>query len=375
MYHKIKHIIGNNLINVAGWKTKRRIVVFESDDWGAIRMPDIQARNSLLSKFPYSFSAATYDKVDNLANSTDLAELFDVLQNFKDINGRHPKFTLNTIVANPDFNKIKNTDFQQYYYTPFIKTLDSYRNHEGTFDVWKEGISRGLIKPQLHGREHLNVTLWMKCLKDNITEVHESYKYNTWNSKLGNGKRLDVAFNYEDKNDLLFISESITEAADLFCSIFGYRSESFIAPAYTWDSKIEDFLHDSGVKYIQGGVFQLLPEYERQLMNKKTLLHYMGQKNRNGQIYLIRNAHFEPVLDTHYDVVDLTMNYLERIFRWNKPAIISTHRLNYIGNLEPQNRVDTLGKLKTLLTLMLIKYPDIEFFSSDELGKIIQNSQ
>ena len=34
-----KQTITHNLLNIPGWNTKRRIVVFESDDWGAIRMP------------------------------------------------------------------------------------------------------------------------------------------------------------------------------------------------------------------------------------------------------------------------------------------------------------------------------------------------
>ena len=29
----------NNLVNYNGWQTNRKIIVFESDDWGAIRTP------------------------------------------------------------------------------------------------------------------------------------------------------------------------------------------------------------------------------------------------------------------------------------------------------------------------------------------------
>ena len=32
--------IKNNLINIPGYRSKRKLVVFESDDWGAIRMKD-----------------------------------------------------------------------------------------------------------------------------------------------------------------------------------------------------------------------------------------------------------------------------------------------------------------------------------------------
>ena len=36
MLDKIKRHISN----IPGWRTNRKLVVFESDDWGSIRMPD-----------------------------------------------------------------------------------------------------------------------------------------------------------------------------------------------------------------------------------------------------------------------------------------------------------------------------------------------
>ena len=35
----LKQTITHNLLNIPGWRTKRHIVVIESDDWGSIRMP------------------------------------------------------------------------------------------------------------------------------------------------------------------------------------------------------------------------------------------------------------------------------------------------------------------------------------------------
>lgn len=44
---RFKQRITHNLFNIPGWHTKRHIVVFESDDWGAIRMPSLEAFNAL----------------------------------------------------------------------------------------------------------------------------------------------------------------------------------------------------------------------------------------------------------------------------------------------------------------------------------------
>ena len=42
MFVDLKHRLSNIIYNIPGWRTKRHIVVIESDDWGAIRMPSRQ---------------------------------------------------------------------------------------------------------------------------------------------------------------------------------------------------------------------------------------------------------------------------------------------------------------------------------------------
>ena len=44
----IKRQITHNLLNIPGWYTKRKLVVIESDDWGAIRMPSKEIYNQFL---------------------------------------------------------------------------------------------------------------------------------------------------------------------------------------------------------------------------------------------------------------------------------------------------------------------------------------
>jgi hypothetical protein len=60
-------------------------------------------------------------------------------------------------------------------------------------------------------------------------------------------------------------------------------------------------------------------------------------------------------------------------FKWNKPAVISTHRVNYIGALYKENRENGLRKLSTLLKQIVRIWPDAEFITSAELGEIISN--
>ena len=43
-----KSLLSAHASNVPGWRTKRKIVVIESDDWGSIRMSSLEAFNNLL---------------------------------------------------------------------------------------------------------------------------------------------------------------------------------------------------------------------------------------------------------------------------------------------------------------------------------------
>ena len=53
-----------------------------------------------------------------------------------------------------------------------------------------------------------------------------------------------------------------------------------------------------------------------------------------------------------------------------KPAIISTHRINFVSQENPENGKG-LEKLEELLAKLVNKYPDIEFISKKELLEIM----
>jgi hypothetical protein len=66
------------------------------------------------------------------------------------------------------------------------------------------------------------------------------------------------------------------------------------------------------------------------------------------------------------------MKEIEVSFKYKKPAIISSHRVNFIGSIQPDNRDKNLKLLSDLLKQIVIKYPDVEFMSSDELLMLIK---
>lgn len=373
----LKQTITHNLLNVPGWYTKRKLVVIESDDWGAIRMPSKEAYNQFL-KEGIRVDNDPYCRYDSLANKEDLEALFDVLTSVKDKNGNYVVFTADAVVANPDFKKIREADFCEYFYEPITVTMANSPAHEHVFDLWKEGIKEGIFHPQFHGREHLNVTKWLAVLregKDFVTK--RAFELGTFGLTSNVSPNIQGnymgAFDSAREKDIIMYKHVIESGLDLFKQIFGYQSESFIATTYTWSPLIEPFLKENGVKYLQGMVTQKIPIDDGcSFTYRKT--NFQGTYSNSGLIYLMRNCYFEPSQNPNFDWLNDCLNRVNIAFRWGKAAVISSHRLNFIGNIDVQNKDRNLVLFRKLLNEIVKKWPDVEFISSDELGKNIEGN-
>ncbi|WP_158860031.1 hypothetical protein [Lunatibacter salilacus] len=362
----------NYTINFLGKKISEKIIVIESDDWGTVRMSSIEAFQNLIKK-GYHVNQCPYNTNDALECNKDLETMFEFLGNVKGCDGKPAIITANNIVANPDFNKIQDSDFKEYHFETFTKTLKRYPEHDQVMDLYRQGINSGVVMPQFHGREHLNVTRWMNALKNNSKAEKDVFDCKVFSPKLTQSKGYTNeymdALDFDNQNELQFQKKVIKEGLDLFEKIWGFRSESFIAPCYIWHTELEKTLATHGVKYLQGLVNQLQPK-DVQGFKYRKIYHYQGQKNNQGQRYFIRNAFFEPTIKPNYDWESDCMKRIETAFLFKKPAIISSHRLNYIGFLNPSNRGVNLKRLKNLLLGIKKKWPEVQFMSTDQLGRL-----
>lgn len=362
-----------NLSNLPGWRTKRKIVVFESDDWGAIRMPSVNALNNLTKAgiLPFDEDERRYLENDSLASESDLERLFEVLSSVKDINGNHPVFTALALVANPDFKKIRESNYTQYFYEPFTETLKKYPEHSRSFDLWKQGINQRLFIPQFHGREHLNVQNWLKALRngnaDTIT-AFENELYGITPRNPINHISYQAAFDIGDKQELIYQKAVLKEGLDLFEQLFGYRSAFFVPTNGPFNNSLEETLYRNGVKYIGASKIQNEPLGDNVF---KKRFHYIGQRNRLEQIYLTRNCLFETSSQKLKDWVDNCLSEILIAFKYKKPAVISSHRVNYIGFLNPSNSYNGLKQLHVLLNNIMKNWPEVEFLTSNEMGNLI----
>ena len=363
------------LYNMLGWRTKRHLVVIESDDWGSIRMPSREVYEEFLRR-GIRVDNDAYCKYDALATKEDLTNLFEVLQSVKDKNGHYPVITANCVVANPIFDKIKESNFTEYHYEPFIATLENSEAHQGAFDMWKEGMKAGVFHPQLHGREHLSVKKWLKILQEGHLSTRTAFELGTWGLTAQVDPTIDryymSAFDSSKDEDIAEYNNIIDDAANLFESILGYKSKSFIATTYEWSPKIDPALIRNGVEYIQCAISQKVPQDNK--APKYVYRGFQGTRTRTGLIRLFRNCFFEPSTKPRYDFVGDCLNRIEIAFRYGKAANICTHRLNFIGSIDKSNTDRTLPEFKRLLQDITKRWPDVEFITSDQLGDIIKES-
>ena len=359
--------------NLQGWNTKRKIIVIESDDWGSIRMPSKETYEKCL-KDGYHVNKTVYERYDSLASEEDLEMLFDLLSSFRDINGNHPVVTANCVVKNPDFEKIKADGFNIYHNEIITRTFSKYPKHSNCFNLWQQGIRSNIFYPQYHGREHLNVSLFMEDLRRGVPEA--LYAFNNQmpgcikkgHENIGNDYIEATKYNSDkDKEDKLKI---FLNGLEVFENLFGYKSRSMIAPNYIWSPDFDKSVFDKGIEYFQGIRKICEPGNKRKPIYHS---HFLGQENYLGQKYLIRNAFFEPSLARiNKDfTVKSCISDISAAFGMKKPAIISSHRVNFVGFIDPVNRDTSLVLFKELLSVALKKWPDIEFLTSVQLGELL----
>jgi hypothetical protein len=366
----LKKTVSRHLSNVLGWRTGRKIVVIESDDWGSTRFPNLE-RINIFKKAGYNVDKCGFSRYDCLESNSDMTELYNLLSGFRDVKGNHPIITTLNLVSNPDYTLILADNFQNYHSQDLQETARSYPDHDKIFDLYREGIDRKFVLPQFHGREHLNISRWMHDLQTGVSDTIFAAKHSvsgispTYAKKIKKGYR--TSFDLFLEGDVADHQKFVADGLIKFQTLFNYKARYFVPPNGLFSNQLLYTLKAGGVEYIGVSKIQNHPvgvdKYASQW-------HWVGQKNSLGQTYITRNAFFEPMAKKR-DWVDECMQNIKIAFLWNKPAVISTHRANYTGTIDIKNRENGLSRLHELLSAMLKKWPEVEFMSSVDLGILL----
>lgn len=370
IYKNIRHFFGKRkycfFANRGKVNIKEKIVVFESDDWGTYRTFDKKSLTRLAKHF--GDENDPFIKYDSLESKEDVERLMGVLSKHSGFDGKTPVFTMNFGFRSPNFKAIIESNYSVF----FDKDLkDSYlfANKESALTSIKKGIKGHLFEPQLHAVHHINVSEWMISLKNNTS--HKTIVDNFC---------LDYSHIIDKNRPFLFMDEMrdieknrinqyLLNANEIFKNEFGFYSSSFIPCCNVINSEKDCVFANTHIDCVQGSPYYFSFDKKR----KRYFKHSRKWKN-DGVVHLIRNCLFEPSLNSeNIDNVKECLWQIKKAFKHNKPAIICTHRLNYIGSIDYTNQLKNLDLLDILLTEIEKKYPDVIYMSSNELARRIKN--
>jgi hypothetical protein len=371
----LKAKLAKNYINARGWSSSKKYVIIESDDWGSVRMPSKEVYNKLLEN-NVEVDKFSFDKHDALESEDDLKALFETLGKFIDKKGNPAVVTAYQVVANPNFEKIEASGRKEYHFESILETYKRFSSTQGVPKLIKEGIDKRLYIPQSHGREHIHVKRYMEAINSNSEKEQLAFRYKaiiSSKSKTCNNSYVKNYFagqDYTNKTEFKAIEDIIGDGLKMFEDIFGFKSLTFTPQGSFWGDHIFETLANNGVKLVCG------QRKEPDLNGKhKIINNFWGQKNSFSQIYWRRNSNFEPARNQNFDWVGKCLAEIEIAFRWGKPAVISSHRENFIGSIFEDNRNQSLQKLELLLSKIQNKWPDAQFISSRELVKILASKK
>lgn len=354
-----------------GYQTERRIIVFESDDWGAVRVPGEDALNEFKTVFP-DRKLDHYQSFDGLEKIRDIETLSGVLHRFAgSFSYGNPVFTLNFATANPCFDECVPGDaaHAHYEFEPIDVTYRAYGEGDAVLDYVRQGREKTLLHPQLHGREHLNATMWLAA-----SGVDPAVDYARNLRMVG----MDTAFycNIDalNSNNRLIDGEGyLRDASALFTSLFGFASKSFIPPCYVADRASENILADIGVETIQSSTMRNIPKRDGSYSKR---ISAFGRFGSRGLCRLVRNVQFEPARSFfNGEGIDAcvtgALDGVKTAFDRRQPAVVCTHRVNYSSRVEGAHCDYSFAALDEFLRRLSILYPDSEFMTSDQLGSLI----
>jgi len=372
-FKSLQFIIKSNLKNIPGQKLSDKFIVIECDDWGSQRMPSMEAFNTM-KMAGLSIDDGRYNLLDTLESSQDLSDLFELLRRIKGSDGRPAVMTAFTNMANPDFDKIRDNFYMTYYFHDLDSSYKRYSDAGQMKAMWMQGIGEGVFIPQLHGREHIAVQFWLKELQNGNENVIIGFRNEFVFVKDSSIPPIIRGFRPElysnEVGQLAFLRNSIEDACSIFEKYFGMKATAFAPSNGIINYTLEGDLVNSGIKYLAS---PLVPKVLTGKSETDGYLRSFGQKSKSGLYYYLRNCAFEPTAP-EYQGIDATLKQVCAAFRWKKPAIISTHRVNFVGGLNSKNRSYGLAELKKLINGILKIWPEVRFVTTEELMKQVNST-
>ncbi len=118
-------------------------------------------------------------------------------------------------MGNPDFDKIRASNFTEFHYEKFTETFKKYPNHANNLNLWQQGKSNGIFQPQFHGREHLNYKRWLRVLQQQNEAALYCFDWNATYSGKTDYSFME-AYDWDTKEDIPEQIKVIEEGLKIF---------------------------------------------------------------------------------------------------------------------------------------------------------------
>jgi len=334
------------------------VVIFQSDDWGRVGVRDregweeLRAAGILLGQKPYDYYS--------LETADDLAAIRAILKNHRDSTGRPPCLVMNFCVANLDFPRIHDSNFQSLSLQPLSQGVPGKWRRPGLLDEYREGIAEGVFYPGLHGTTHFCRSAVEERVPQHSSEgallrslLRAETPYIHWRMPW-------VGFEYwrrDSRNEFLSAGEQrrlIVDAVRGFVELFGTAPLTACAPGYRANEDTRRVWSGCGIRVAQNGPGGLLPPHI----------------DESGLLNTYRTVEFEPALYPDRYTAGSCMERAARCFARGIPAIVSVHSINFHSTLK-DFRQPTLQLLDGFLTALEREYPDLLYFHDVDLYRSI----
>jgi hypothetical protein len=327
----------------------RPIVLFQSDDWGRVGLPSlealetIQGHGSAIGDSPWDYFG--------LETQGDVLALGETLAAFRDRDGTPPCFVTNFILANADLRRMRSEGFQTLRWVSlkdgFPKPWD-----EQLVPAYRRNIANKVFFPGLHGFTHFNPGQFLASLSEVSPRGDLCRKLVS--QDIPYLASLTPEYNFALVNRVrgeTFVTKAnqwewISKGAALFVDTFDVAPLTACAPGYRANGTTLRLWRKRGLKIAQ-------------------TVGPGAMAREHGLLILQRNVFFEPVLSAP-DVVARALDQAMHAVALGFPVVICTHSINYQSRFVGQAEESRL-LLRTLIEELLKKFPGLRFATDTDL--------
>lgn len=342
---------------------KEKYLLFSVDDFGHVRNHSQTSRERLTSQGIKPVNK--FDLLDALETKNDMEHLFEVLEKHKDQRGRSMVMTPYSLSANVDFERTLSagTYVEEGVDKSFARLAQEQpQAYSGAWELWHEGQRAGLVEPQFHGKEHLNIAHLNEALKQGdplLLAMLKEHSLVGWPQGYKGARKWSVAYSFDRTDETDGFIANVRDGLQRFEQVYGYKARAFTPPSQTFPPSLASQLPALGLEGLDSPMFSKRRDVDGKFHSSYA---FNGLKDGKTGLYsVVRNAVFEPVQNAQS--VSIAMKQVEWALRLGNVAHLSSHRLNFSGHLSEKNRVHGVGQLDVLLTAIKNKWPDIQFLS------------